>query len=202
MNSASFKGSFVNNVNIKHREDNEYKPYKASFVELNPKDKQDLSIFKDLEHSWMGASSYALCDDAVISSKNLNDDRMYFALTSQNKDFHKMDPEKVLGLVEMTKGTEENYINFLQVHPDNMTQKPMGKVMKKFLTLLNGKKNNLDVPGNEYKGIGTSILDSMKKISDKSLSFYATDTEMSFFKKNGFKKTNFLFPNHVTWLKK
>lgn len=202
MNSASFKGSFVNNVNIKHREGNEYKPYKASFVELNPKDKQDLSIFKDLEHSWMGASNYALCDDAVVSSKNSNDNRMYFALTSQKKDFHKMEPEKVLGLVEMTKGPEENYINFLQVHPDNITQKPMGKVMKKVLTLLTGKKNNLDVPENEYKGIGTFILNSIKNISDKSLSFYATDNEMSFFKKNGFEKTNFLFPNHVTWVKK
>ena len=97
MPQISFKASFVNTVNIQKLQQDGYKPFNASFVEINPQNKNDISILKCISNTW-GQKSYAssiynaaLGDsqfDDLIMEKPL--DRKFFVITSQKKSFEKI----------------------------------------------------------------------------------------------------------------
>ncbi len=201
MNSISFKGRYINSVNIKQNEGQNYKSVSSSFVELNPKDRNDISVLRELQKKWGGQYTYTIYDDALRSSYSTNSNSKYFALTTQKKDFHKLDNEKVLGIVDLAENKDVNFLNFIQVNPKYITKKPNSPLMNKILSFVSKNKTQVESP-NEYKGIGSAILNSLKQISNKSLILMATGDEKEFFKKNGFKKESFLYPNHYIWLKK
>ena len=202
MNQVSFKGTFINPVNIQQKKGNEYKPLTTSFVELNPSDKNDLNVLKDLRDDWMGESNYYILDDAILSSKSPNNKKFY-ALTMQNNNYKNLDNKKILGIVEFSNEKEINFIDFLQVHHNYRTEKPLSPLTQKIVNFFfKENPNNKIERGNKFKGIGTAIVNSLKNISNKSILYIATDYEKSFFKKNGFLKTDFAYPNHLIWPKK
>ncbi len=197
MNQVSFKGSFLNPINVKKLNENQYKDFQASFVELNPKDKADLDMLNKIQMTWRGDFTDTIFNSAFCSSVLDDDKKKFYALTSQQDSFDKLDYKKVLGVVEMNKCENTNRIEFLQVNPDYITVKP-----KSWLSKLFSKNTNSNEKLPFFKRVGAAILDSLKKHTDKSLDLISVDSATGFYKKNGFSRKSLFYPAYFIWSKK
>lgn len=196
MNNINFKGSFIHNINIKKLENDQYVPHKASFVEMNPKDKRDVSALEKIANSWFGLYDEVIYNGALHDSLvPPNRERRFYVLTEQTDTFEKMDYKKILGVVEFSKLDDHNYVDFLQTNPKYIKEKPK----KNFFGFTKKSKIN----NKKYSSIGSAILTSLKKISDNSIGLHALTGTEDFYKRNGFKRKNLInfMTNYYFWKK-
>ena len=162
--NISFKANYICDSQVKRNN----KPCSLSFVQIDTKNMSDIIALKELDYMW-GRKTYFsdISDNASLDNVyGLNSKfKQYYALTTQTKDFNKLDSEQILGLVQVEPDVHYNEINYLQVLP---TQ-------------------NYSNPEREYKNIGSSIIDTVTKIyPNKKLMLYSTDAALNFYKKIGF----------------
>ena len=196
MNQLSFKGSFINPINIKKFDGYQYKDFQASFVELDPKNFNDLEMLNKINQTWRGDYTDTIYNSAFCSSVMPHLKMKYYVLTTQQDTFSKLDDKKVLGVVELNKLKDINRIEFLQVNPNYIVGKPKSWIAKLFSSDDN-KKSTSPL----FKRVGSAILESLKKITDKPLDLISVKNATGFYKKNGFSRSLF-DPEYFIWRKK
>lgn len=93
----------------------------------------------------------------------------FLALTTQTSDFEKLEPNKILGVMQFAETRNpENEILFLEVNPE--TCRTFNFIR-------------------QYKKVGTRIIDYVKsKYSEKDIYVRSARNAVKFYKKNGFKQ--------------
>ena len=167
----TFRASYISTEQIKTRNrDYTYAPATASIVKLDPNDDKDLMSISDAVKNWHGDSLGACFYDSMFLPCS---DEEYFALTTQEKDFEKLNPYSILGVASLTLNKADNdvRIDFLQTDPMYIDQGTY-------------KKHPF------YKGIGSALIDGIaKRYKDKSLSVFSILGSKSFYEKKGFEET-------------
>lgn len=144
----NFNAKFLNNVTIQklNPKTNNYIPTTASFVEFEPKNKEDFEAVQNAVKNWNGqvfATSIGTNAENIIKGTISNKINRIFMLTAQKDNFEKLDKEKVLGLANMEQlPNKPNELKYLQVRPD----------------LKFGEKNR------QYIHVGEGILKSIQDI--------------------------------------
>lgn len=121
---VSFGAYFIDNVPL-HKysyQDKKYIPARASFLRLDPKNKNDFHTISEVTDGF-GGDSFAnnIYASAKIVRKNPDSDSgkcCFYALTKQNDRFERLNPDNVLGIA-MTSKISDNKVEleYLQVHP-------------------------------------------------------------------------------------
>jgi len=193
MSTISFKANPMMQVSVKKLDNNKYAPAKATLVELCPDNANDLSCLDDVSGIWKETFAYGIWHDAYQQHVNGHDEKEkthFYAVTEQNKDFEKLNPNKILGLVEFKKndGKHSNEIVFLQTNPKNISHhKSKNKPQNIFAELLS--IFSLNKSKTEYKSIGSSIINSLKTLfPNEDIFLYSAEWAQGFYKKQGFKK--------------
>lgn len=157
----------------------------VSIVELNTSDKIDMRALRTVADLWDNKANtyaYSIYKRADIYNPDADEHRThYIALTMQNYDYKKLDPKKVLGLVEVEeKDGPENEINYIQVDPSN---------------------NSDDSPySRRCKKVGTTLLDYIKeRYSDKQIYVNSSYSAVDFYKKNGFTTKQGCKDSQLIW---
>lgn len=173
-NKISFKANFISNAKILklHSADTTFKPKKVSFVELTPEHTPDMEAVRAVNRMWGDRTT--LANDIVDEMRDSTDffeqgGKRFFAITEQRGSFEKLKPSKILGLAETIQGNSKHIkIKAIQVHPEHQS----------------GQE------GAKFKHIGTSIIDSLKKIFPSGKNFYGQSPKESegFCSANGFVK--------------
>ena len=171
MDSVSFKARFVDSVNIKAVRDNGRLQNKTvSFVKRNPDSKLDYYSMSDIVNLWEDGvnSNYAqsmMCHSNVIEEGKHRD--IYF-LTEQTDNFRKIIPEKVLGMVEVTKYRDYSKIDYIQTKADSIFK----------------------ARGRTHKGVGWAMLKMVEKLyGNKKIILHSVKEAVEFYKKYGFVVT-------------
>lgn len=197
MNQVSFKGTFINPVNIKKSDGSKYEKFTASFVELEPTNPKDINALEKVHKNWNQAYSSIIYNSAFCSSVVPNKSKHYYALTSQKNNFEHINPDEILGVVEFNKKSKCNRIEFLQVNPKYITGKS-----KSFISKLFSLKSNENRKLPPFARIGSAILDSLKQLTDKSIDLYSVGGAKGFYRKNGFVRNSILNSHFYIWRKK
>ena len=144
---------------------NYYLPSRASFVQIDFNNEQDVKALAALKDRWKGADFLHCITQIKIPQRE-----KVFALSSQRKKFDTLEPSKILGLVKMTDYfCKDGEISHLQVDPENINV---------------GRYENTP-----YKKCGTAILNSLKKLYDRiQLTSVDDISTENFYEYNGFKK--------------
>ena len=145
----------------------------GAFVELDPKNNIDVNSISDVSANWgfFDSLAYDVFDDMERINKNLiryKEDSKFYAMTLQQSNFEELEPEKVLGVTEVSKKDESTIkINYLQVDPSNTRNKASAK----------------------FKRLGTNFLNYIKTIyPNDDIYLRSTDSAKKFYKFNGFVK--------------
>lgn len=171
MTPINFTGSFIKNITIPKLSTNgKTTSEKVSLVKLDKNDKLDVETLAKTAYSWenikSGFTPDIYCD--ALKTKNYPDvdQEHYLALTTQNKNFEMVEPNKILGLaLYFEKKTPANEIVWLQSNPST----------------------NHESGVRTYKKIGTTLVDYMKGLFKKPLYVQSTDNAIPFYQKQGFK---------------
>lgn len=174
-NKISFGAKFINPINVRKLKEKSYNQAGISFVEINPLCADDVSALKYIAEHWE-KDKYAInisnVANMIFKGKSSDKTRIY-ALTTQGDSFEKLNPDKILGVVEA-----EEFLPFY-IHINRFQVKP------------------------EYinKGFGTAILNSLEEIYRK-ISLIAENDEYvkKFYERNGFYETS-NGSNFYTWYK-
>ena len=148
-----------------------YNDEKVSFVEIDTSNKNDIKALRDIAFEWCRGDTYAgqIYDDARQKSINRYYDYenklRFYAITSQKDDFDNLDYKKILAVCKSEeKSSEKMYLNYLQVKPSCIYERP-----------------------SNYKMVGTGFLDSLKKYYDEiTLTSLKLKKVLKFYKNNGF----------------
>ena len=183
IDGIGFQAKPINKVIIQKfdKKTKNFFPCEATFVMLDHKNKGDIAAINNLSKSWKGATFLK----NISTSANWMDDKKFshihvYAVTTQEKNFKKLSPTKILGLVEMRKDDDKpknTILHFLQVKPIAMHKEETKKRV--------------------YKQVGTGILNSLKKIY-KSMSLFSDNGVEPFYEKNGFIHDNY-GKGHYVW---
>lgn len=193
VNRATFKANFVNKSLVGKVIDNNCHNYTdryVSFVKIDPFNARDIDALKSASDYWISDRFskniyYAAC--ALKNSSKFYRGHEVYALTSQPSDFEKLDSEKILGLVHIAPFYDTPlFIEHLQVNPEYLPRYSMFTKTKE----------------PEYKGIGTSIINALKQMSNKISCFPSSEKSVKdFYIKNGFNKHQDI-SNYYVWEKK
>lgn len=181
-NLPVFKASLVNKVKIGKLINGKYANESVSFVKINPKNQGDIDALEYCANYWENDKFakniyYTAC--ALKEKSKFYDGSTVFALTSQKSGFKILDKDKILGVI----------------HTSHYLNNPM------FIEHVQANSDILKMEKPEFKGIGTGILNSLKRISDQISCFPSREKSVKdFYIKNGFKKqSNSL--NFYVWQK-
>ncbi len=162
--NISFKGHYICDSQVKRNN----KPCALSFVQIDTKNKSDIAALKELDYMYERKSYFGdISDNASLDYRcNISfNDKKYYVLTSQKRDFEKLDSDMILGAVQVEPHENCNEINYLQVIPEQ----------------------NYFNPEREYKNLGSSIVNTiMKLFPEKKLMLYSSNSAINFYKKLGF----------------
>ena len=156
---------------MKRQENDEFEPVKVSIVELDKDSEDDVKALYKTSILWLdqGAKySSNIYHEAVKGYEYDDIEREhYFALTTQNEGFNKLDSEKILGLMLFSNTRHDtDQICWFQVRPNT---------------------NTTDSWQREYKGVGKSMMDLIKVINyNKPIYVQSSDKAVEFYKKQGF----------------
>ena len=169
----TFRANYISSEQIKIKSLNdEYAPEKASFIELNPKTLQDISAVEWMMGNWQGNHFTENIYDTFISPASGD---TFFALTTQKKDFEKINPKQILGIALISPSEKDNEINidFLETAP----------------LYTYSKRNSTTQNKPFYKWIGSAMIDGiLKKFNDKTVSLFATTKSIPFYRAKNFEK--------------
>lgn len=216
MDQISFQGNFLKKVNIKKlTPKGEYRPVCANFVEL---DHNDAGVVRQISKDWktskinflFGTNEHVLLPPDVMKrrmdqylplTKNMKKDEIpaflsskllgphVYVVTSQKNRFSKMEPDKILGVVEFNVQTHKTEITTLQTRPDCVS-KDYGNqsllLLKRAFCSLFGIKDKS--PKRPYGNIGSSIIKTLQEMhSDKPMELIPLNPAKSFYRKHGFQ---------------
>ena len=170
MNNINFKAKYIKPIDIEKWEDNQYKPFTASFIEFEPSNNNDKLTLKKTCELWGKDSLMSYMNDDFTQDDFQTSNKHIYSITSQNNNYDCINPDKVLGAVEFIEDKKNNINNiiFLEVEPDNQA-------------LQMGKQN--------YKKIGTSILNCLKSLyHNKPIKLNSSYSAIKFYEKNNFHK--------------
>lgn len=138
-------------------------PHEVSFVEINPLQESDIKALKKMSKLWGDDSIFA---NTIYYFAKRDPRKRTFILTEQEKEFEKLEPEKILGLTQLTRELSGIYdIEYLETKPEYQLE----------------NKNR------EYKKIGSQILDCLKKVFyESNLKVDYIFDRVEFYMKNGF----------------
>lgn len=144
----NFGAKFKNPVEILRKDSNGFfKPHRASFVEIEPQNWDDIKALAKIDHYWAENDQYAcnIYTDALSLHHNYDPNFKFFAITEQNDKFEKLNDEKILGLAEIKQQKPRDFhISYIQVDSRNVySLEP------------------------NFKKVGTRILDSIKAFADR-----------------------------------
>jgi len=179
----SFGAKFINKINIEKIEPNKkYLNTEVNFVEIEPDNYNDILALKNCSNTWK-RQQYA--DSILNAAEKMHKKCKYYengkiyALTAQTDNFKKLKSEDILGLTYIsTLAQNFSYINFIQVNPEHIySQQP------------------------KYLGIGTAILNSLKRLNHTlKLISKNDDKVIRFYEKNNFIKDDG-YTHHYTWVR-
>lgn len=143
----------------------------AYIVELDKNNFEDMNSLHDTAFKWYdNGGRYApnIYNKAVDKYK-FNDisKEHFYALTTQQKDFEKIKPDNILGLMMFSETKNfDNEINYLEVDPATSKSKNLIR---------------------EYKKVGSRLVEFIKKTYNKKSIFVQADSRaIKFYKKMGF----------------
>lgn len=173
-NNQSFLGQYISKGNVKTN--NRFFPNKrVSIVELKPSDSRDIETLDDIKKDWRWSDfSTAILVDAETVNRHPEDAELFnfYVVTTQKKNFEKVDPKKVLAQAEISKDELSDnrvWIEYLQVRPDC----------------------KFGLPNRPYKRVGATFLDFCKEqFKGKKLLVCSLDDVVNFYKDAGFIQNN------------
>lgn len=135
-------------VKISKHKCNKYIEADTHFILIDLNNQEDIQAIKKLASKWkQSLFGNSIIKDFLDYSQSHSKSAKFYALTTQDKNFHTIEPHKILGLTEVHKRflqPQKIDLWFLQVRPDSINV------------------NTNEIP--RYKGVGTAILDSLKQI--------------------------------------
>lgn len=166
MNNVSFKAQFVDKVSVMAKKKNgKYAEKEVSFVKMNPHSLLDYNAVKGVNRNWGDGETYVR--SMLYHFNIIADDQkknIYF-ITEQDSNFRKLEPKKVLGMVEVSKFDDYSRIDFIQTKPGCMFKERERK----------------------YKNIGWSMLEMVEKIYGKhKIVLNSVRKAIKFYEKYGF----------------
>ena len=147
MNNINFKAVHIANPKIQVlNKKGEYEDKVVTIAKRNPYSQLDYNSLLDIAALW-GDVKPNYVQSMLHHSDIIKDDekRDVYFLTEQTENLRKILPEKVLGVVEVTKHKEFSKINFIQTKPDcayasdTRTYKKVGWKMLEMVESLYGK---------------------------------------------------------------
>ena len=175
LNNINFGAKFVCSTTIKQKSDNNYKNLPANIVEIDETDSSDNDAINDVAKIWQSDSfnNLTFVDSIVHDIEmrkvlNLRPTPIY-AITLQENNFEKLDSERVLGLVEFSKVSDGNKIDYLQVNPLYVEKCVFDK---------------------KVCGIGTALINFLKGIADNFIEVTSSKSAKGFYEKMGFVRLN------------
>lgn len=173
MNTINFTANFVKRAPVLKKDDKgDYSPAKVTIVELDIEDENDiLALYKtSVEWNELGALYASEVFHEAVKGYEYGDieKEHYFAVTEQTKDFHKLDSDKILGLMLFSESRyNEDEINWLQIKPNT---------------------NSVNSHNREYKHIGKSLVDLLKeRYWHKSIYVKSSSAAVDFYTSQGFQ---------------
>jgi len=169
LDSISFGAKFRTNSQIlKYNSiSKKYESCSAALVEIETQRKSDVSAVKKTAQDW-GATSYANGIARILGlvyKRHVNSEKhSIYALTTQEKDFSELVPNKILGLIEVDNSQPVIKINYLQAIPTS----------------------KYPVKLRNYKGIGKSLVDFLKSFR-KEITLRADYRAANFYEKQNFE---------------
>ena len=166
MNNINFKAQFIDNATIKVRKNGDkFVDKRVAFVKMNPYSKLDYNSVLDINQLWGDEETYVR---SMLNHFNViveDQKRSLYFLTEQENNFRKLLPDKVLGMIEVSKYEDFSRIDFIQTKPENAYK---------------SKKR-------AYKKIGWAMLSAAEKIyGEKKIILNAVRKAVKFYLKYGF----------------
>lgn len=174
VNNISFRAKLINKSDlgklIEGCYPSCYERQSASFVEIDSSNTDDIKALSEVAKYWMYGKFtsniyHAAC--ALRNGSNYYKNHKIYALTTQRSNYNNLNSDKILGLVHVSPN-DDNYtfIEHFEVNPQYIYASEQ-----------------------EYKGIGTAMLDSLKQVYNKlSCCPLSSKYVINFYEKNGFIK--------------
>ena len=170
---VSFGAKFIRNANIERLIPGtaDYAKSKVSFVRIDPDNLSDIKALEEVANCW---DHEKFANTIYNRARSLRESAFdmkskVYALINQNSKLKKIDPDNIMGLVEVEELTPKSIrLNHIQVDPQYIY---------------------LETP--PVRGIGSAILRRLKDIySQIVLNSLPESSVQHFYSKNGFKKVN------------
>ena len=163
-----------------------YKPCFANVVELIPENNYDKRAINTAVGKWdydlFGTSIAKSFNDMTEKLCYNRSDRVY-AITTQDKNFDELKPNKILGFVEMFEHNGQNNVDMLYLQA-----KP--------------KKNYFSETPSNYNHIGKALVSEMQNVyHNKKISVYSVEEATPFYEYMGFVHEEGGRPNSYYWKK-
>lgn len=186
VSNVNFKANYIKSVNIKKFDGKEYKPFKASFVELTSNDYDSIDR---VACSWNELFSYKI---ASSLKDTLGGRTRFYAVTTQENDFDKLEPKRVqsLSLVENFSELNLSYLKLLQVNPKSMSPQN-GSLFSRLMKSLS-LKLKLSMAAPKYKNVGAETIKGIREEidNDNILTLHSAFGARGFYKKLGMRNPN------------
>lgn len=184
IDSVSFGAIPINTAVIKkyNKISEKFVNYPVHFVKLDANNKGDLEAVNKIVPKWKSAKYI----QQIATSAHWMKEKPIeiYALTSQNENFERLQPNYILGFAEMREDkydSENTLLRYLQVRPGAINVNQKHRI--------------------NYKYVGSTILKSLKQIYDNISLFADNDKHIeAFYKKNGFI-SDFKGARHYAWSK-
>lgn len=182
--NVSFKASIVNYATIIKKDKTTQKEsnYIGSFVELDKNNEDDYNALREVAFKWERGFSYAMdILDNFVYERNgrnaINDGQYrYFALTTHNKPFEKLDSDSILGVASLIeRKNTSSTLQHLQVHPEHYYESS----------------------NRGFRHIGKAITESIQNLINNDIQLYSIDEAATAF----YKKMNFVLDKKSIFMK-
>lgn len=164
MNNISFTGTYIKPATVYKNSE----PVFASVIELGKNDTKSVQKVADKWDSWL---TNLMCAKFYQPEKLKN--TRFFALSTQNSDFQKVNPSKVLALFEVDDNGAKYTMEYLDVHPR----------YRKNPNIINEKRKGITK-------IGEACIKFIREkfATKKETDLYAIDDAKQFYEKVGCQK--------------
>ena len=183
MTPISFTANYIRDVNVLKHTKEGYSSCDVSLVEMDPFDKNDVKAMNTVDEKWKDSLTVFVTDnmESYPEYKDIMPKMHVYALTSQKYNFKNINPSKMLGVMEVTKGHKGgNKIEVLQTKPNAI--------------------NDSRKPNPKYKHIGQELVRyAQKRYDNKPLYVHPAETAVEFYEKQGFTKVPGYEQFNVLW---
>ena len=169
MDNIHFGANFIGRVSVKKKNImGRFKTEKVSLLCIDTLNKDDIQALKHTRETWKDLTIH-IYEDANMFYQNKERSKFHhiFALSEQNDNFEKLQPEKILAesAISAYPTSKSISIDYFQVHP----------------------KHNYFAKDRQFKKVGEAMLNAIKKIfEDREILLHAVPKSTDFYAKNDF----------------